>query len=171
MRGDGPCCWRRSSCWSRQSRCRPPMGCTCARGGDPRERLAAADGAFIGQLVSRRETGPLGSIISTGRDVQAADRGRAAARRRWPTARRSGGGWGLWGGAAARPGPPRPHPRLRLWRRRHDSAVGLPRWQPDLELVRDHPKRSRLALRELPDSAWCGDDPCLPSHPRSTPSR
>jgi hypothetical protein len=42
--------------------------CTCAAG-HPRARLAAADGAFIGKLVGRRETGPLGSIISTGRDV------------------------------------------------------------------------------------------------------
>jgi hypothetical protein len=47
----------------------PAHACTCAARGDPRERLAAADGAFIGNLVSRRETGPLGSIISTGRDV------------------------------------------------------------------------------------------------------
>jgi hypothetical protein len=42
--------------------------CTCAAG-HPRARLAAADGAFIGKLVGHRETGPLGSIISTGRDV------------------------------------------------------------------------------------------------------
>jgi hypothetical protein len=43
--------------------------CSCPLPGDPRDRLAAADGAFIGKLVGRRETGPLGSIISTGRDV------------------------------------------------------------------------------------------------------
>jgi hypothetical protein len=42
--------------------------CTCSTG-DSRDRLAAADGAFIGELVGRRETGPLGSIISSGRDV------------------------------------------------------------------------------------------------------
>jgi hypothetical protein len=47
----------------------PAHACSCAREGDPRERLAAADGAFIGKLVGHRETGPLGSIISTGRDV------------------------------------------------------------------------------------------------------
>jgi hypothetical protein len=43
--------------------------CSCALPGDPRDRLAAADGAFIGKLVGRRETGPLGSIISSGREV------------------------------------------------------------------------------------------------------
>jgi hypothetical protein len=43
--------------------------CTCSGNGDPRDRLADAGGAFIGELVGRRETGPLGSIISSGRDV------------------------------------------------------------------------------------------------------
>ena len=47
----------------------PANACSCARPGDPRDRLAAADGAFIGTLVGRRETGPLGSIISSGRDM------------------------------------------------------------------------------------------------------
>jgi hypothetical protein len=46
----------------------PARACSCS-GGDSRDRLAAADGAFIGELVGRRETGPLGSIISSGRDV------------------------------------------------------------------------------------------------------
>jgi hypothetical protein len=34
--------------------------CTCIANSDPRDRLAAANGAFIGELVGRRETGPLG---------------------------------------------------------------------------------------------------------------
>lgn len=46
----------------------PAGACSCANG-DPRDRLTAADGAFIGELVGRRETGPLGSIVSSGRDV------------------------------------------------------------------------------------------------------
>jgi hypothetical protein len=43
--------------------------CTCVASFDSRDRLAAADGAFIGRLVGRRETGPLGSTLFTGRDV------------------------------------------------------------------------------------------------------
>jgi hypothetical protein len=43
--------------------------CSCIANTDPRDRLAAAEGAFIGELVGRRETGLLGSIISSGRDV------------------------------------------------------------------------------------------------------
>jgi hypothetical protein len=43
--------------------------CTCIANSDPRDRLAAAGGAFIGKLVGHRETGPLGSIVNSGRDV------------------------------------------------------------------------------------------------------
>ena len=43
--------------------------CSCIANSDPRDRLAAAGGAFIGKLVGHRETGPLGSIVNSGRDV------------------------------------------------------------------------------------------------------
>jgi hypothetical protein len=43
--------------------------CSCALPGDPRDRLAAADGAFIGELVGRRGTSPLRSIVGPGPDV------------------------------------------------------------------------------------------------------
>jgi hypothetical protein len=43
--------------------------CSCIANRDPLDRLAGASGAFIGELVDRRETGPLGTIVSSGRDV------------------------------------------------------------------------------------------------------
>jgi hypothetical protein len=34
------------------------LACSCAGPGDPREELASADGAFFGELLERRATGP-----------------------------------------------------------------------------------------------------------------
>jgi hypothetical protein len=205
----------------------PAHACTCASGGDPRERLAAADGAFIGTLVSRRETGPLGSIISTGRDViytfEVAEAVKGDLGRRVevhsaaagmscgfevPPGEPIGvlleGGNGTWRSGlcgqidpgqlrtAAAPLPaPDGHPPaalvvgggfgearlLALDRQARTLAYGYgagdttqlsvcPDGHRILELVRDHPKPSRLALRELPDLRLVWERP-LPPQPSS----
>jgi hypothetical protein len=205
----------------------PAHACSCASGGDPRERLAAADGAFIGALVSRRETGPLGSVISTGRDViytfEVAEAFKGDIGRRVevhsaasgvscgfevppgePTGVLLDGDNGTWRSglcgqikpeelrtaAAPLPAPDGQPPaalvvgggfgeaRL-LALDRHARTLGYgygagdttqlsvcPDGNRILELVRDHPKPSRLALRELPDLRLVWERP-LPRQPPS----
>jgi hypothetical protein len=204
----------------------PAHACSCARGGDPRERLATADGAFIGTLVSRRETGPLGSIISTGRDViytfevaeafkgdlgrqvevHSAASGASCGFEVPPGAPigvlldRGNGRWrsGLCGqikpaelraAAAPLPTPDGQPPAalvvgggfgearlLTLDRQARTLAYGYgagdttqlsvcPDGNRILELVGDHPKPSRLALRELPDLRLVWERPLPPQPP------
>jgi hypothetical protein len=50
-------------------RCPTPMPVPAPAAGTPRDRLTAADGAFIGALVGRRGTSPLRSIVGPGPDV------------------------------------------------------------------------------------------------------
>jgi hypothetical protein len=201
--------------------------CSCAIRGDPRERLAAADGAFIGTLVSRRETGPLGSIISTGRDViytfEVAEAFKGDLGRRVevhsaasgascgfevppgaPIGVLLDGANGMWrsglcgqiepdklrAAAAPLPAPDGQPPAalvvgggfgearlLALDGHARTLAYGYgtgdttqlsvcPDGHRILELVRDHPKPSRLALRELPDLRLVWEHP-LPRQPPS----
>ena len=205
----------------------PAHACTCATGGDPRERLAGADGAFIGTLVSRRETGPVGSIISTGRDViytfEVAEAFKGDIDRQVevhsaaygascgfevPPGEPIGvlleGGNGTWRSglcgqiepdklrtaAAPLPAPDGQPPAalvvgggfgearlLALDRHARTLAYGYgagdttqlsvcPDGNRILELVRDHPKPSRLALRKLPDLRLVWERP-LPRQPAS----
>jgi hypothetical protein len=204
----------------------PAHACSCARAGDPRERLEAADGAFIGKLVSRRETGPLGSIISTGRDViytfEVAEAFKGDIGRRVevhsaasgascgfevppgePIGVLLDGGNGKWRSglcgqiepselrtaAAPLPAPDGQAPaglvvgggfgeaRL-LAQDRHARTLAYgygagdttqlsvcPDGNRILELVRDHPKPSRLALRQLPDLRLVWERPLPPQPP------
>lgn len=198
--------------------------CTCIANSDPRDRLAAANGAFIGELVGRRETAPLGSVISTGRDVvytfEVAEvvKGNIGQRVEVHSAAsgsscgfevaageavgvlldRHRGSWrsGLCGqlepaklraAAAPLPAPDGCAPAafvvggsfgearlLTLDRHARTLAYGLGAGQttqlsicPDgnrmLEVVDDHPRPSRLALRELPGLRLLGAAPSPPA--------
>jgi hypothetical protein len=207
--------------------------CSCLPIVNPRGRLAAADGAFIGRLVGCRETGPLGSIISSGRDViytfevAEAVKGDLGQRVEVYSAAsgascgfevragqavgvfldRRGGRWrsGLCGqiepgrlraAAAPLPAPDGRAPAalvvggsfgearlIALDRQARTLAYGYgagattglsvcPGGRRVLEVVRDHPRPSRLALRELPglDLVWERPLPRQHPLPRQPPS-